>query len=73
MNEDEPFVDVCYISDMLVNMIASDSQHLGMHLRVELMIGDIMHWSFELFELGLDILLPKMGPDNFKVYISRRY
>jgi hypothetical protein len=30
MNEDEPYVDICYISDMLVNMIASDSQQFGM-------------------------------------------
>lgn len=29
-DEDEPFIDVCYVSDMLVNMIAGDSQQLGM-------------------------------------------
>jgi len=29
IDEDEPFVDVCYISDILVNLIAGDSQQLG--------------------------------------------
>jgi len=29
IDEDEPFVDVCYISDLLVNLIAGDSQQLG--------------------------------------------
>lgn len=71
MNEDEPFVDVCYISDMLVNMIASDSQHLGMDSMIELMAGDVTPWSFELFGFGLDIILPKMGTENFKVSIYR--
>ena len=46
---------------MLVNMIASDGQFLG---------EDITPWSFELFELGLDIILVKMGAENFKVHIS---
>jgi hypothetical protein len=32
MDEDEPFVDVCYISDMLVNMITGDSQQFGINL-----------------------------------------
>lgn len=32
MDEDEPFVDVCYISDMLVNMINGDSQQFGIIL-----------------------------------------
>jgi hypothetical protein len=28
-DEDEPLIDVCYISDMLVNMIAGDTQQFG--------------------------------------------
>jgi hypothetical protein len=36
MNEDEPYVDICYISDMLVNMIASDCQQFGITLIFEL-------------------------------------
>ena len=29
-DEDEPLLDVCYISDMLVNMIAGDTQQFGL-------------------------------------------
>jgi hypothetical protein len=60
-DEDEPYVDICYISDMLVNMIAGDSQQ----------IGDFIPWSFELFGLGLDIILPRMSDENFKVSTSK--
>ena len=28
-DEDEPCIDVCYVSDMLVNMIAGDTQQIG--------------------------------------------
>lgn len=28
-DEDEPSIDVCYVSDMLVNMIAGDTQQIG--------------------------------------------
>jgi hypothetical protein len=59
-DEDEPFVDICYISDMLVNMITGDSQQ----------IGDFTPWSFDLFGLGLDIILPRMNDENFKVSYS---
>ena len=31
--------------------------------------GEFIPWSFELFSLGLDILLPKMTPETFKVII----
>jgi hypothetical protein len=31
-DEDEPSIDVCYISDMLVNMIAADALQLGFTL-----------------------------------------
>jgi len=29
--------------------------------------GEFTPWSFELFALGLDIILPKMSEDSFKV------
>ena len=68
IDEDEPFVDVCYISDMLVNMIAGDCQQIGIFSdAIYLIKGEFTPWSFELFSLGLDIILPKMGKDHFKV------
>jgi hypothetical protein len=30
-DEDDPLIDVCYVSDMLVNMIAADAQQPGAH------------------------------------------
>ena len=33
MNEDEPFVDICYVADMLDNMIAGDTLQFGIYLR----------------------------------------
>ena len=40
IDEDEPFVDVCYISDMLVNMITGDSQQIGIaHLNQHKLTG----------------------------------
>lgn len=66
-DEDEPFVDVCYVSDMLVNMITGDSQQLGILLRLYANVDAFTPWSFEIFVLGLDIILPKMREDNFKV------
>jgi len=48
-------------------MIAGDSQQLGiLHPRQDDK-GDITPWSFELFSLGLDIILPKIGKENLKV------
>lgn len=71
VDEDEPFVDVCYISDLLVNLIAGDSQQIGILTPPETTFaeggGDFIPWSFDLFSLGLDILLPKMTPETFKV------
>ena len=29
LDNDEPFVDISYVSDMLVNMIAGDTQQIG--------------------------------------------
>ncbi len=68
-DEDDPFVDVCYVSDMLVNMITGDSQQLGTLLRLSVDVDAFTPWSFELFGLGLDIILPKMREDNFKVIV----
>jgi len=31
MSEDEPFVDICYVADMLDNMIASDTLQFGIY------------------------------------------
>jgi hypothetical protein len=71
IDEDEPFVDVCYISDLLVNLIAGDSQQIGILTPQETTFadggGEFIPWSFDLFSLGLDILLPKMTPETFKV------
>jgi hypothetical protein len=70
IDEDEPFVDVCYISDLLVNLIAGDCQQIGILTPPETFAdggGDFIPWSFDLFSLGLDILLPKMTPETFKV------
>lgn len=60
-------MDVCYLSDMLVNMIAGDSQQIGALILRQLIKGETIPWSFELFSLGLDIILPKMGKENLKV------
>ena len=68
MDEDEPFVDVCYISDMLVNMITGDSQQFGnCAILRQSNVDAFTPWSFEVFVLGLDIILPKMREENFKV------
>jgi hypothetical protein len=66
IDDDEPFIDVCYISDMLVNMITCDSQQFGIRLSDS---NDSVPWSFEVFALGLDILLPRMKVESFKVLI----
>ena len=60
-------MDVCYLSDMLVNMITGDSQQLGTLVLRRLIKDEITPWSFELFSLALDIILPKMGKENLKV------
>jgi hypothetical protein len=72
VDADEPAVDVCYISDLLVNLISGDSQQIGiLHNPTKLTFadegGEFIPWSFELFSLGLDILLPKMTPESFRV------
>ena len=67
-DEDEPCIDVCYISDMLVNMIAGDTQQLGNHAWPPVLTSDASEpWNFKLFNLGLDIILPQMTEENWKV------
>lgn len=72
IDEDEPLVDVSYISDILVNMITGDDQQIGISIssNTKLTEGEFTPWSFELYALGLDIILPKMQGENFKVSIS---
>lgn len=48
-------------------MITGDSQQLGTLVLRRLIKDEITPWSFELFSLALDIILPKMGKENLKV------
>jgi hypothetical protein len=55
---------------MLVNMITGDSQQLGILLRWSTNIDAFTPWSFEIFVLGLDIILPTMREENFNVLLD---
>jgi hypothetical protein len=43
IDEDEPLVDVCYISDILVNMITGDSQQIGINVSLPSLIDRRVH------------------------------
>ena len=59
---------------MLVNMITGDSQQIGIPPSQPTQTngtGEFTPWSFELYALGLDIILPKMQQENFQASHSK--